>query len=159
MEQSERKLPPYQRSLAGTLLAAREAVMAPIRPMLRAANVTEQQWRVLRVLDHAGPTDPTSLAEAALLFAPSVARILKELVERGLIRRAPHAHDRRRAVLTLSPSGQALVRDTSRRTVALLDDYAARFGRQRLDDLLAELRTFTAAIDLGEGEPSPPEPS
>lgn len=147
--EAEQKLPPYQQSLAGTLLAAREAVMAPIRPMLRNANVTEQQWRVLRVLDHAGPTDPTGLAEAALLFAPSVARILKELVERGLILRAPHARDRRRAVLTLSPSGKALVRETSRQTMALLTDYAARFGEQRLERLIAELRAFTAAIDLG----------
>ena len=158
--EAEPKLPPYQQSLAGTLLAAREAVMAPIRPMLRNANVTEQQWRVLRVLDHAGPTDPTSLAEAALLFAPSVARILKELVERGLIVRAPHARDRRRAVLTLSPAGEALIRQTSRRTLAQLDDYAARFGAQRLERLIDELRAFTAAIgsgaDRAPGRADPP---
>ena len=30
--------------------------------------MTEQQWRVLRVLDE-GDADPTTLAEAALLFA------------------------------------------------------------------------------------------
>lgn len=149
MTEAEHKLPPYQQSLAGTLLAAREAVMAPIRPMLRGANVTEQQWRVLRVLDHAGPTDPTGLAEAALLFAPSVARILKELVERGLILREPHARDRRRAVLTLSPSGQALIRETSRRTLAMLDSYAACFGPDRLDRLIDELRAFTATIAIG----------
>lgn len=78
-------LPRYTESIAGSLLAAREAVMAPIRPHLRASNVTEQQWRVLRVLADATSLDARGIAEAALLYAPTVTRILKELGERKLI--------------------------------------------------------------------------
>lgn len=146
MQNGDRKLPAYRDSLAGSLLAAREAVMAPIRPMLRDAAVTEQQWRVLRVLDDRGPMEPTTLADAALLYAPSVARILKELVERGMVRRAPHPGDRRRAVLSLAPTGVALMRATSIQTMAKLDDYAERFGRDRLDRLIAELQSLIQAI-------------
>ena len=42
MAKAKAGLTRYSESLAGTLLAAREAVMAPIRPILRDANVTEQ---------------------------------------------------------------------------------------------------------------------
>lgn len=141
-----RRLPPYRESLAGTLLAARETVMAPIRPMLRNAEVTEQQWRVLRVLDDAGQMEPTALADAALLYPPSVARIVRDLIERGLVTRTAHPTDRRRALLTLSSSAEALVRETSRQTIAQLDHYAERFGAARLDRLVEELRALIAAI-------------
>ena len=117
--QPGRKLLPYRKSLAGTLLAAREAVMGPIRPMLRDADVTEQQWRVLRVLDNAGPMEPTALSEAALLYPPSVARILRDLVERGLVSRSAHPTDRRRAVLSLSPAGAAQWRGWTTTPLAL----------------------------------------
>lgn len=143
-----RKLSPYRDSLAGSLLAAREAVMGPIRPMLREAAVTEQQWRVLRVLEDRGPMEPTALAEAALLYAPSVARILKELVERDMVVRASHPGDKRRAVLSLAPPGKKLMRRTSQITIAKLDEYAERFGRDRLARLVEELQALTAEIGV-----------
>ncbi|MGH6616641.1 homoprotocatechuate degradation operon regulator HpaR [Sphingomonas sp.] len=150
MSQRTRRLPPYRDSLAGTLLAAREAVMAPIRPMLRDAGVTEQQWRVLRVINDAGSIEPTALAEAALLFAPSVTRILKELVERGLIVRTPDPEDGRRSFVTLAEPGRALLDETSKRTIRQLDRYAAAFGQERLAALLTELGALIAAIGPAE---------
>ena len=46
--------------------------MAPIRKMLLAAGITEQQWRILRVLTETGPIDAGSLAKRACLLAPSL---------------------------------------------------------------------------------------
>jgi homoprotocatechuate degradation regulator HpaR len=140
------RLPPYRASLAGSLLAAREAVMAPIRPILRDAGVTEQQWRVLRVLDDIGAVDPTRLADAALLYAPSVTRILKELVERGLISRMADPQDGRRSIVELSPQGRGLIEQTSRQTGALLEAYHTSFGQDRMTALLHELAALKTAI-------------
>jgi homoprotocatechuate degradation regulator HpaR len=145
-----RKLLPYRRSLAGTLLTAREAVMAPIRPVLRQAGVTEQQWRVLRVLADEGPTEPSRLSGAALLMAPSVSRILRELEERGLVRRDADPGDGRRSIVMISPAGRALVRRTARHTLDVLESYAARFGATRLQTLMAELQTFISAIQSAD---------
>jgi homoprotocatechuate degradation regulator HpaR len=150
MTEERPKLPPYRQSLAGSLLAAREAVMSPIRPMLRTAEVTEQQWRVLRVLGDSGPMEPTALAAEALLYAPSVARILKELVERKLVVREPHPADRRRAILSLSADGRRLVRRTSDQTAEKLNEYMDLFGRERMAALLDELQAFTRAIGPAE---------
>ena len=141
-----RQLLPYRRSLAGSLLTAREAVMAPIRPVLRAADVTEQQWRVLRVLADEGSAEPSQLAESALLLGPSVSRILRELLDRGLVCRDADPKDGRRSIVLITPAGRTLMRETARHTLGVLDDYAARFGEARLRRLIAELQAFTETI-------------
>jgi homoprotocatechuate degradation regulator HpaR len=146
MKANRKKLLPYRQSLAGTLLAAREAVMAPIRPMLGEAGVTEQQWRVLRVLDDAGPTDLKSLAESALLFGPSVTRILKDLAERGLVVRQANPRDGRGAIVSLSADGHALIQETAMQTIQQLNIYTKKFGDKRLKNLIAELRALIGAI-------------
>ncbi|HWL47013.1 MAG TPA: homoprotocatechuate degradation operon regulator HpaR [Sphingomonadaceae bacterium] len=145
--EDEDGLGPYNRSLAGTLLAAREAVMAPIRPVLRAAGVTEQQWRTLRVLADEGAIDASRLAASALLLAPSMTRILRELVDRGLVEREPDAADGRRSIVRITPAGRALVRRTSGKTRALLDSYTAAFGAARLDALIAEMHALALALE------------
>lgn len=146
MAETASRLPPYRQSLAGALLRAREAVMAPIRPHLREAGVTEQQWRVLRVLADEGPVEPTGLAEAALLHAPSVTRILRELGERGYTERRRDPDDGRRSIIAISPAGRALVETTSARTFGLFDQYRARFGAERLAALQQELGAFARIV-------------
>ena len=67
--------PLTNRSLPIALLRAREKVMGPIRAMLSDVGVTEQQWRVLRVLDERGPLDPTEIADRSVLLLPRLTRI------------------------------------------------------------------------------------
>ncbi len=71
-----RKLPPFEQTMGATLLVAKEAVIAPMRPTLREYDITEPQWRVLRVINDRGAAAATGLAEVGLLHAPSVPRIL-----------------------------------------------------------------------------------
>ena len=59
-----------KRSLPIALLRAREQVMEPIRAMLADSGVTEQKWRVLRVLEEAGEIEPTVIAREACLHLP-----------------------------------------------------------------------------------------
>ncbi|WP_324089144.1 homoprotocatechuate degradation operon regulator HpaR [Phenylobacterium sp.] len=148
---------PYRASLAGTLLIARESVMAPIRPILRRAGVTEQQWRVLRVLDDEGELDPSTLANRAVLHAPSVTRILKELLDRKLIDRLPDAKDGRRSLIRLTAGGRRLVQETAKETVVILDAFAKRFGESRVAALRNELAALEEAL-RSVGASTDPEP-
>jgi homoprotocatechuate degradation regulator HpaR len=141
-----RKLPPFEQSLGATILMAREAVMAPLRPVLREHNITEPQWRVMRVINERGAADATGLAEVGLLHAPSVTRILKELQERGLVVREPDPDDRRRMMIALSPEGREMVKSTARPMVRILREYSDRFGAERLERLANELRALSAVI-------------
>jgi len=140
------KLPKYRDSIAATILGTKEAVLAPMRPKLRDFNITEPQWRVMRVLNDYGATDATTLAQGGLLHAPSVTRILKELEERKLVVREPDANDRRRTQVALSPDGRAIVKETSKDVLRIMRAYGDRFGYDRLERLLDEMRALSAAI-------------
>lgn len=137
---------PYPKSLAGSLLAAREAVMAPIRPFLRAANVTEQQWRVLRVLSETEFLDAKGIADQALLHAPTVTRILKELGDRKLIERRIDPADGRRWIVSITEAGAQLVTDTAKHTRLLIANYAEAFTPERLEAFRIEALALADAL-------------
>ncbi|PZU76354.1 MAG: MarR family transcriptional regulator [Rhizobium sp.] len=157
-------IPPYSRSIAGTLLAAREAVMAPLRIRLRNAHFTEAQWRVLRVLAERGKSDGRTIARAALLHPPSVTRIIQELAKRGLISRQPDGHDGRRHSFDITQDGHEIVTNAAHFNRCLVTRYRDGFGSERLDALLHELRAFTQLVldervnadDLGAAPASRP---
>ena len=88
MARTKLQLPSTRRSLPIALMRSREKVMAPIRDMLRASGLTEQQWRVLRILSEFGPQDLTEIARQACLLMPSLSRIIRSLAQNGLVIRA-----------------------------------------------------------------------
>jgi homoprotocatechuate degradation regulator HpaR len=141
-----RKLPPFEQSIAAIMLNAKEAIIAPMRPKLREHAITEPQWRVMRVINDRGATDATRLSDVALLHAPSVTRILKELEARKFVVREPDAEDARRTLVALTPQGRELVKLISRDVLRVWREYSERFGAQRLERLLDELRALSAAI-------------
>jgi homoprotocatechuate degradation regulator HpaR len=134
------------RTLAGALLAAREATMAPLRVGLRVAGLTEAQWRVLRVLSVQGELNGRDLARAAVLHPPSVTRILQELTERGLVERSVSANDRRNHSINLTAQGRALIANSLVHNRRLVEHYRSVFGAERLEALLSELTAFTEAV-------------
>ncbi|SMC71638.1 homoprotocatechuate degradation operon regulator HpaR [Rhizobium sp. RU36D] len=125
-----------RRSLAIGLLRAREAVMSHFRPILANHDVTEQQWRVMRVLHETGTLDASEVADKAFILAPSLTRMIKSLEERGFITKHKDKADGRRVLLRIAPAGTAMIEEVmpdSRRVYAEID---ARFGRERVDALL-----------------------
>lgn len=130
------ELPSTTRSLPIALLRARETTMAPIRQMLNKAGVTEQQWRVLRVLAERGTTDPKDLAQAASLLNPSLTRIMQLLEKKGLIVRKDHPSDRRKVLLDITEEGRALLSRAAPESNAIFARLEERFGRERMDQLL-----------------------
>jgi homoprotocatechuate degradation regulator HpaR len=123
-------------ALPVSLLRAREAVMAHMRPVLRAHGVTEQQWRVLRVLDAETPMDKTTLASRATLLMPSLLRILKDLEETQLIRLSSWSRNKRLSRVVLSPAGAALVRQVTAAIEAASKQVRARIGAEQVAQLL-----------------------
>ena len=76
-----------------------------LRPLLDEFGLTIEQWRIMASLQEE-PGQPMSvLAESAVLPAASLTRNVDKLVERGLVLRRIHAHDKRRIVTALSPVG------------------------------------------------------
>ncbi|MDR7222873.1 homoprotocatechuate degradation regulator HpaR [Aminobacter aminovorans] len=119
-----------------SLLRAREVVMAQFRPILAQHGVSEQQWRVIRVLGEQSPLDATELAERASILAPSLTRIIKALEERKLITRGKVEGDGRRVMLSIAPKGQVLISEVSPESSAIYDDVQRRIGHERYEQLL-----------------------
>ena len=117
------------RSLPIALLRAREKVMGPIRNMLSNAGVTEQQWRVLRVLDEMGTLDPTEIADRSCLLLPSLTRILQTLQSKQLILREPHPTDRRKQQISISKAGRQLILDNMEESQQLTTWLEDEFGQ------------------------------
>ncbi len=135
-------MPTTSRSLPIALLRAREKVMGPIRAMLSDVDITEQQWRVMRVLNEHGASEPTRIAEDACLLLPSLTRILQKLGEKNLIVRARDEKDRRKQVVEITEEGRGLIAANLPTSLALLDDVREKMGAERYDallDLLNEL--------------------
>ena len=133
------------RSLPIALLRARERVMGPIRAMLSDAGVTEQQWRVLRVLDEHGPSDATEIARAACLLMPSLTRILQVLETKGLCSRSTHPSDKRRTIVEINDKGRALISDNIPESNTIFATLEEEFGAEKLDQLLDLLNDLVAA--------------
>lgn len=139
---SKKKYPLTNRSLPIALLRARERVMWPIRGMLADAGVTEQQWRVLRVLDEEGAMDPTTIADRAVLLLPSLTRILQKLEDKGYITRERDDTDRRRQIIRCTDAGRGVIManlDTSRRILTELRENLGEEKHEVLIELLNEL--------------------
>jgi homoprotocatechuate degradation regulator HpaR len=123
-------------------MRSREKVMAPIRDMLRASGLTEQQWRVLRILSEFGPQDLTEIARQACLLMPSLSRMIRSLADNGLVIRASDAKDRRRQTVVISPAGQQLIDDNLVQATQIAANYRDQLGAERYElllDLLTEL--------------------
>lgn len=127
------------RTLPMALLRAREAVMERFRPMLHEHGVTEQQWRVLRVLHEAGERDATELAAAACILAPSLTRILKTLEKKALVTTRKDPADGRRALIRLAPAGSAFIRKAAPASAAVYAELEERLGPARIEALLDDL--------------------
>lgn len=139
-------------SLPLQLLKAREAAMARFRPMLRSHGLTEQQWRVIRVLAAADGLDGRELARRSFLLAPSLTRILQNFETLAWVRRGAHASDQRRVLFELTAKGRklfdAVAPDSERLYAAIADE----FGVAKLETLYALLAEFSMALGVGEGE-------
>jgi homoprotocatechuate degradation regulator HpaR len=131
------------RNLPRLLLEAREAVMQHTRPSLREHGLSDQQWRVLRVLgEHAGEeagVETGRVAREALLLGPSLTGVLTRMERDGLIERQRCAQDARRTVVRATATGLQLVTTLSQTIEAHYAWMEAQLGKAQLGQLYALL--------------------
>lgn len=148
------------RNLPRLLLQAREAVMQHTRPSLREHGLSDQQWRVLRVLgEHArepGGIETGRIAREAFLLGPSLTGVLTRMERDGLIARERCSQDARRTVVRATPAGLKLVRRLSATIEAHYDWLEQRLSKARLAQLYA-LLDEVIALEGGVDEPADEE--
>jgi DNA-binding MarR family transcriptional regulator len=99
--------------------------------------LSDIQLAALAALARHDSMTPGELAEHEKVQPPSMTRVIAVLEERGLVRRQPHATDRRQVVLTVTDEGRDVVQRVRRRREAWL--------AQRLQELTPDERQILRA--------------
>ena len=139
------------RNLPRLLLQARESVMAHTRPGLREYGLSDQQWRVLRVLGEHGVLETGRVAREALILGPSLTGMLNRMARNGLIERTQDPADQRRMVVGLTAQGRKTVAKLAHLIEAHYALMEQSLGKQKLAQLYALLdEVIDMKIDAGE---------
>src|SRR3954471_11234825 len=123
------------RNLPRLLLQAREAVMAHTRPSLRGHGLSDQQWRVLRVLGEHGTVETGRVAREAFILGPSLTGVLARMERDGLVRRERDPEDQRRTAVEATAKGAKMVERLSGNVEAHYQWLEQSLGKQKLAQL------------------------
>ncbi|MCT6882361.1 MULTISPECIES: homoprotocatechuate degradation operon regulator HpaR [Snodgrassella] len=141
-------------SLNIILIQTREALLSHFRPMLNDIGITDQQWRIIRLLAENGIMDFQELARQACILRPSLTGILTRLERLNYVVRLKPSNDQRRVFLKLTPVGEKLYEDFCVAVDARYKVLEQRFTQEKLQQLGTLLKEFTnIAVDKEEKEP------
>lgn len=128
-----------RQSLTLALLQAREAAMSFFRPSLNEHGLTEQQWRIIRILEQHGELEIYQLAELACILKPSMTGVLVRMEAAGMVHRRKAEQDQRRVLITLADKGKASFESMSQCMEANYQRLQDQFGEEKFQMLLGLL--------------------
>jgi homoprotocatechuate degradation operon regulator, hpaR len=120
--------------------------MTQFRPILNQANITDQQWRIIRLLAENGTLDFQDLANKACILRPSLTGILTRLEKAGMAVRLKPSNDQRRVFLKLTQEGEKLYQNIGEKVDERYDAIENIFSKEKLEKL-KELLTELAMIE------------
>ena len=132
------------RNLPRLLLQARESLMVRTRPSLREHGLSDQQWRVLRVLGEHGMVETGRVAREAFILGPSLTGVLARMERDGLVRRERDPQDQRRTVIEATAKGLKMVERLSRSVEGHYQWLEKSLGKQKLAQLYGLLDELIA---------------
>ncbi|WP_118985474.1 homoprotocatechuate degradation operon regulator HpaR [Photorhabdus sp. CRCIA-P01] len=131
-------------SLTIALLQARETAMGFFRPILKSHNLTEQQWRIIRVLSGNRSIDFYDLSCQTCILRPSLTGILTRMERDGLIFRLKPMNDQRKLYVSLTPDGQKLYEKAKEQVEQGYQAIEKAFSPEKLVQLSALLEELIA---------------
>ena len=113
-----------------SIMRAQQVLMARLNDLLRPLGLTFPRYEALMLLSftRTGALPLGKIGERLQVHRTSVTNIVDKLEADGLVRRVPHAEDRRATLAEITDAG----RETARRATAALND--AAFGIDALDE-------------------------
>ncbi|MEU0763787.1 MarR family transcriptional regulator [Streptomyces microflavus] len=120
-----------------------------IQSVLDAFGCSVDAWRVLDLLSGDEGRNMTSLAEDAALPAPTLTKIVDQLVDQNLVFRRVDPADRRRVLAQLTPRGLRRRRELSRAVRAEWGPSVPGLTEDEEDQLLPLLGRLSGALADG----------
>jgi DNA-binding MarR family transcriptional regulator len=100
-------------------------LMRRLRRVDEVSGMTTSKLSALAVIVHSGPLSLGDLASAEQVRAPSMTRIVQELLADGMVTRVPDTEDRRVVRIHATPKGRRALHQGRSGRVALLASWLA----------------------------------
>jgi DNA-binding MarR family transcriptional regulator len=136
-----------------SIMRAQQVLMARLNDLLRPHGLTFPRYEALMLLSftRSGALPLGKIGERLQVHRTSVTNIIDKLEDDGLVRRVPHANDRRATLAEITDAG----RETAGRATAALNDAAFgldALGNDEQEAVTALLRALRIhAGDFGGG--------
>ena len=140
----------FDTSLTMMLYRALDALMPRFRAIFREFDLTEQQWRILRVLWDGDELSAIELADRTLIPAPSLVGILNRLERRQLVKRLRNKRDRRSVIVAITRDGRKLKESVAPRVEQVYQQMQASIAPDVWDQLHTGL-SCVCQIDAPDG--------
>lgn len=113
-------------------------------------GITIPEWRLLALIAEVPALTQVELGERTRMDKVTVSRAAIALVNRGLVARAPNAHDRRSHRLSLTGEGRALYEQVAPKALDMEARMLASFAPEEVEQFIALLHRIDAAAQEGE---------
>jgi DNA-binding MarR family transcriptional regulator len=129
------------------IVRAGEAFVALANQSLNGYQLSPAARQALATLDGAGePLSPTEIARRLIVTTASITSLLDTLERRGLVERHPDPADRRRLLITITPTARDLVRRFVPEIVALQASVMRDIPEEERRQFVAVLTRIREAI-------------
>jgi len=142
----------FSHSLPMMLYRTLDAVMPRFRQIFSEFGLTEQQWRVLRVLWQHEQIAFRELADLTLIPPPSLVGVVDRLTKSGLARRRRSISDRRNVFVQATSKGQALEAKVRPRVDKAYAELRSSVNAKTWDALIAGLEQISSIDDEAGGK-------
>ncbi len=138
----------FDQSFPMIMSRALDRVMPVYRELFSRYEVTEQQWRVLRVIWTSKSVTSSELSERTLLSPPSLVSIIDRLEKKGLVSRVRSVEDRRQVYVVATAMGRTLQQEMTPQVAEIHDRIAHSVSPEEWQTL----QTILDKISTGESE-------
>lgn len=138
------------RALASDLSLAVVRLTRHLRGRRAESQISLTQLSVLATLGNEGSMTPGALAAKERVQPPSMTRVIASLTDLGLVERNPHPTDGRQIIVSLSPTGHALLADERSAREAWMSDQLSALDPDQLEILERAVATMNQIVANSE---------
>ena len=154
-----RSRPSGRRNLPLMLLQAREVMLQHFRPIFQRFGITEQQWRIMRLLSDHDRLEQREISSACQISGPSLSNILSRLQEIGYVARVRSRDDNRKVFVSLAERGWSVIEEVRPSVDERYRDLEKAVGPELMNSLVVVLDKLLAlplsTLESGARRPRP----
>jgi MarR family transcriptional regulator, 2-MHQ and catechol-resistance regulon repressor len=97
-------------------------------------DLTLSQFGVLETLLHLGSLSQSDICDKLLKSGGNITLVIDNLEKHGLVRRDPARHDRRISIVSLTPTGESLIKEVFPQQVkAIVEEFSALSAEEQVE--------------------------